>query len=201
MIKRNSLQRHNADQTRSKILDAALKLFYEKGFTATSLSQIASLAQVNQSLIAHHFGNKQKLFQTVKMSIIPLEKIPIVNQSPPSLHIFLKEAIQQRLAIYEQSPSLHRLVSWEKLEAMETRKRLSGTELTIDPMQWLPPIEYLQRKKLLNIHYKPQLVFVWILYSVNAILVNDFEFLKIDSLDYKNYIDMILKGLEKALSE
>jgi AcrR family transcriptional regulator len=51
-----------AEQTRDRILDAAEKLFLDKGFDGASMSALARAAKVNQSLISHHFGNKRGLY-------------------------------------------------------------------------------------------------------------------------------------------
>ncbi len=48
-----------------KILDAALKLFAEKGYHATSISQIATEAGVAKGLIPHYFKTKEGLVQAV----------------------------------------------------------------------------------------------------------------------------------------
>ena len=52
-----------ADATREAILDAAEKIFLDKGFDGGSLSAIARQAEVNQSLISHHFGSKFGLWE------------------------------------------------------------------------------------------------------------------------------------------
>lgn len=44
-----------------RILNAAIHLFGEKGFAATSLRQIATEAGVSQALVVHHFGSKAAL--------------------------------------------------------------------------------------------------------------------------------------------
>jgi AcrR family transcriptional regulator len=59
-------QRTVADTTRKKILDAARKLFVKNGFAGTSISDIAGLAKINQSLIYHHFRDKQELWKGLK---------------------------------------------------------------------------------------------------------------------------------------
>ena len=55
------------EKTRESILDAAAALFVEKGFAAVSMSAIADGAGVTKSLIHHHFGSKQDLWNQVKM--------------------------------------------------------------------------------------------------------------------------------------
>jgi TetR/AcrR family transcriptional regulator len=56
------------EATRASILDAAFRLFVEKGFADTAVSEIARAAGVTQSLIHHHFGSKQELWQAVALA-------------------------------------------------------------------------------------------------------------------------------------
>ncbi len=55
----------NKQSTQLKILDAAEQLFAETGFSATSLRQITSLAEVNLASVNYHFGSKKELIQAV----------------------------------------------------------------------------------------------------------------------------------------
>ncbi len=50
-------------KTRGQILDAALQIFAEKGFDATSVREIAGSVGVNHGLIRHHFTNKEELWK------------------------------------------------------------------------------------------------------------------------------------------
>ena len=52
--------------TKDAILNAAEKIFIQKGFAATSMSQIAQEAKVTKSLIHHHFGSKERLWDKIK---------------------------------------------------------------------------------------------------------------------------------------
>ena len=52
-------------QKKENILKAALRLFAEQGYYATSTSKIAKEAGVSEGLIFRHFGNKEKLFSVV----------------------------------------------------------------------------------------------------------------------------------------
>ncbi len=51
--------------TREAILDAAERLFAERGFGETALRDVAAQAGVTRSLIHHHFGSKEGLWQEV----------------------------------------------------------------------------------------------------------------------------------------
>jgi AcrR family transcriptional regulator len=51
--------------TKTRILDAAERLFVEHGFEATSLRSLTSAAGVNLAAVHYHFGSKEELFQAV----------------------------------------------------------------------------------------------------------------------------------------
>src|SRR5690606_26526660 len=48
-----------------EILNAAEKLFEEKGFDGTSVRDIAKAADVNLAMISYYFGSKEKLLDTL----------------------------------------------------------------------------------------------------------------------------------------
>src|ERR1700678_1297967 len=53
--------------TKTKILDAAEKLFGEKGFDGTSLRDITTEADVNLAAVNYHFQSKESLIEAVIM--------------------------------------------------------------------------------------------------------------------------------------
>jgi AcrR family transcriptional regulator len=48
-----------------RILDCAEKEFAARGYTSTSMQQIAKSAKVNQALISYYFGSKEKLYRAI----------------------------------------------------------------------------------------------------------------------------------------
>ncbi len=52
-------------ETCEAILEAACRLFPERGFSGTSVSDLAEAAGVNKSLIYHHYGSKEGLWRAV----------------------------------------------------------------------------------------------------------------------------------------
>jgi TetR/AcrR family transcriptional regulator len=56
---------HRPDEhaTRARLLGAALSLFAQKGFAATSTRELAAAADCNISMIAHYFGSKEGLLR------------------------------------------------------------------------------------------------------------------------------------------
>src|ERR1700679_4226471 len=62
--------------TKTRILDAAEKLFGEKGFDATSLRDITTEAEVNLAAVNYHFQSKDTLIDAVIS-----RRVEPVNQS------------------------------------------------------------------------------------------------------------------------
>jgi AcrR family transcriptional regulator len=52
-------------RTEARILDAASRLFVERGYERTTIRAIAGVAGVDGGLVMHYFGSKQELFQRV----------------------------------------------------------------------------------------------------------------------------------------
>jgi TetR/AcrR family transcriptional regulator len=55
----------NSARTRAAILDAAEKLFAQKGFDATSLNEVGTAAGVSRGTPGYFFGSKADLYQAV----------------------------------------------------------------------------------------------------------------------------------------
>src|SRR5918992_5989924 len=62
---RRSGRRPGASGTREAIRETAAQLFAERGYDRTSMRAIAAAAGVDQKLVAHFFGSKQRLFVEV----------------------------------------------------------------------------------------------------------------------------------------
>ncbi|WP_095096136.1 TetR family transcriptional regulator [Pseudomonas sp. Irchel 3A5] len=74
--------KEEAQVTRSQILEAAEKAFYERGVARTTLADIASLAGVTRGAIYWHFSNKADLVQAMLDSIQePLEEMALASES------------------------------------------------------------------------------------------------------------------------
>jgi AcrR family transcriptional regulator len=54
-----------SEATRAALLEAAARRFVEKGFTGTSLEDVAADIQATRGAVYHHFANKTALFRAV----------------------------------------------------------------------------------------------------------------------------------------
>jgi AcrR family transcriptional regulator len=59
------LQEERSERSRAIILDAALDLFSHRGYGATSVRDIAGVAQVSTGSVYHHFKDKEAIFQSL----------------------------------------------------------------------------------------------------------------------------------------
>jgi AcrR family transcriptional regulator len=59
------LRSQHAEATRRAVLAAARSLFGKKGYTQTSVDEIADAARVTKGAVYHHFAGKEALFRAV----------------------------------------------------------------------------------------------------------------------------------------
>jgi AcrR family transcriptional regulator len=116
-----------------EILVAAASLFYERGYDATSIRDLAVVAGISSSTLYHHFTNKQEILHAVVerfMQDFNAELIPILidpNRSPAQR---LAEMTRRHLTMSdERRPEL--------LNTNQFRTSLSPTQLrNIVGLQW-----------------------------------------------------------------
>jgi AcrR family transcriptional regulator len=63
--KKDGARAQQADQTRGRILQAAVKVFSKQGYSGGRIEQISKLAKSNDRMIYYYFGNKEQLFISV----------------------------------------------------------------------------------------------------------------------------------------
>ena len=51
----------NPDRTRRRLLQAAVRLFSERGYHGASVDQIVAAARVNKRMVYHYFGSKDAI--------------------------------------------------------------------------------------------------------------------------------------------
>ena len=68
--------RHSSSEdTRARILDAALTAFADNGFEGARLKEIADAADVHTALVHHYFGDKGRLYDAVlERALLPLRE-------------------------------------------------------------------------------------------------------------------------------
>jgi AcrR family transcriptional regulator len=61
----------SSDDTRQALVDAALRLFAERGFASTTLSSVAAETGLVTSAVYYYFESKEQLYEAVFMAVAP----------------------------------------------------------------------------------------------------------------------------------
>lgn len=95
--------------TEEKIIEAARKVFTQKGYAATRTRDIAEEAGINLALLNYYFRSKEKLFQLImaeKLQQLFSVVLPIVNNDELSLEGKLDALIQNYIDLLVDNPDL-----------------------------------------------------------------------------------------------
>ncbi len=118
----------DAAKTRAALVDAARRLFAERGFAATTTTAVAELAGCSQSALFHHFADKAALFGEVVTSLVTafdheVRRAALAERSPMAMV----------LAGCRRSIELAADPTWSRLVAVEARAVLGEPTLrTLD---------------------------------------------------------------------
>lgn len=92
----------DSEVTRAKLIDAAGRLFAERGFKGVTVRDIVREADTHLSALNYHFGNKETLYRETLMeacktaSISPGDQKQLLRLAPSdALSILVKEALKE----------------------------------------------------------------------------------------------------------
>ncbi len=107
-------RRRDPEATRRAILDAAEEHFVARGPDATSMAEIAQSAGVNKSLIHHHFGSKEALWNEVQGRHFHqfFEAQREILASAPSSAELLRDSMVAFFRFLQSDPKSVRFMSW-----------------------------------------------------------------------------------------
>jgi len=121
----------DSQATQTAILEAASRIFVEKGPFQASMSEIAREAGVTKSLIHHHFGSKEGLWDAVKSvgfaSYAEVQKKMLLETGGTAE--LLKDSISIYFEFLRGNPEFVRFMSWMHLEAEDGRPMENADEL------------------------------------------------------------------------
>lgn len=129
-LKENMMTKQKAEHaTAEKILEAAEEIFLGKGFDGASINEIANKADINKSLIYHHFSNKTDLWKAVKKNVLKKHLGQEIFQHDfpmDSFKNFLTSFVTLRFKFYDKNPEIARLISWQRLE--KEKEKIMGIQ-------------------------------------------------------------------------
>jgi TetR/AcrR family transcriptional regulator len=109
-----STRKNDPVGTREAILAAAMDLFAEQGVGRVSMSRIAAQAGITKSLIHHHFGSKQDLWNAVReqgMGEYLMAQRELLLNRPADANLFV-DSIDTYFRYLQRRPTLVRLMAW-----------------------------------------------------------------------------------------
>lgn len=126
--------------TEQAILEAAEKLFLEKGFALTSTTEIARVAGCNQALVHYYFRTKDNLFNSVFEKKVRLFATGLLQVHQPGISFEqkLKQMIEAHFDMLRANPGLPFLVFNELLTNPERLKKLKGNMLDLPKLVFFP---------------------------------------------------------------
>ena len=112
-------KKRNAEATKETILQAAERLFAEKGFAGTTLREISEAGDASGPLIVFHFKDKKGVYEAVKAAIIRRFSAARGEIPPPeeSFRSFLEHILRAMFRFYRNNPTMLRLANWGRLES------------------------------------------------------------------------------------
>jgi AcrR family transcriptional regulator len=93
---RSERRREQADQTRERVLDAAARLFEQRGYEGASIAAIAEEARVSPETIYARFQNKRTLLGDLVMRAVRgNDPAPVTDQAGPRVIAAAKDQHEQ----------------------------------------------------------------------------------------------------------
>ncbi len=119
--------------TRSKLLDAAVKVFGQHGFAGSSVRQIAELAGVNHGSIKYHYSSKNQLWRAgIAYLFQEMERVIFANEDQWS-QMTPREQIIDHIGSYVRfnaaHPELLRMMMFESISRSERYEWLADNYL------------------------------------------------------------------------
>ncbi|MBL0372027.1 CerR family C-terminal domain-containing protein [Rhizobium sp. KVB221] len=119
-------QRSGAEVTRMMLVEAAIRLFGEKGYDAVSTREIGDLAAANIGSISYHFGGKQGLHRAcaeyviseMRAQVEPVFQQPISQVSADEALEMIGEALLAFCRLWLANAKSHDFVSFLMREIM-----------------------------------------------------------------------------------
>ena len=111
----NSKGKRDPELTRRRLLEAAIKLFAEKGRDGTSVDEICRVSGVNCRMIYHYFGSKDGLYMAMLRRVYGRirEIVVDVDENALSLSEFVEKFTERYFRFLQSNPEFVAILRWE----------------------------------------------------------------------------------------
>lgn len=96
------------NKTELAIIDAARKVFINKGYSGTTMEEIASVAKVNKASLHYYYRSKDRLFEIILAESCEIiqEKLILIIKSEDNLEVIIRELIDVYVETLKNHPYL-----------------------------------------------------------------------------------------------
>lgn len=183
------------------ILDAALTLFAEHGFAHVSIAMIAEQSGVTKSLIFHHFGSKEQLWDEVKehyfRQYAQTQEILFEQEKNPLA--LIEKSMRNYFNFIKQNPLVARFFSYAHLANDAGCGDLDKPLF----MQGEFLIKSAQQQGLIRAGIKPSVLIMTFINGINQYFVARCRFEQWDSNLYRDddlfinhFIELLMTGIK-----
>jgi len=118
---------NRSNETREKIIEAARKLFSEKGYDGISMEDIAQASGVRKSLIYYYFPSKEILFEEIWIGVIDELENELFHEveNEKSIIAAIKRLIRKYVEFNLNKSELSKLIARERMNVLESGSNLS----------------------------------------------------------------------------
>jgi TetR/AcrR family transcriptional regulator len=117
------------DAHRAQILEAAARVFAERGYTAATMNEVAAAAGVSKATLYHYYGDKSDLLEQVASSHVArlealVQEVGAQCLAPPE---HLRELVRSFLHAYGNARHAHRVLT-EDVKFLQPQARAGVTQ-------------------------------------------------------------------------
>lgn len=208
MIAQAKISKKHTDK-QQKVVEAAIKIFAEKGFANTSTSEIAEEAGVAEATIFRHYGTKENLLLSITLPFLK-DLIPrmaeelfteLMAQNPATFEQFIRGLLKNRIEFIKENKELFKILVKEVMYREEFKLELKPLVSEILVHHFIKIIEeFKERGELIE---KPSPIilrmFVTFLfgYITSRFIILTDNFVMDEEAELDEVIDFIMNGLKK----
>ncbi|MCX8129159.1 MAG: TetR/AcrR family transcriptional regulator [Clostridia bacterium] len=198
-----------------KILESAIKVFSEKGFSAATTSEIAKNAGIAEGTIFRYFKTKKDilrgiLIQTInllsaKVIMQPVEKI-LNSDENKDLRVIIKKLLYDRMKLVESIFPMARIILTEALLHEDVREAIYQNIISKAYALFLEYYKSMVSRGVIRSNIKPEVLFRCVLGNIALFIAqrklfgNKFEFEDLEK-EFDQIIDVILYGISAETGE
>lgn len=194
-------------EKQQRIIETAIKLFAEKGYSNTSTAEIAKAAGVSEGTIFKHYGTKDQLLLSVIVPFIK-EFLPVMaeellsetlSEQTTTFEQFLRALLKNRVAFLTENKELFQVFIKEVIYREELKKELLPHFMKHMPQLFTPTVEKFKESGEL-IDLPVERILKMLLTLLSGFFISRFLLLEnyiVSEEEIEDVVQFVMNGLRK----